>query len=98
VISFMMFFGLLVPAGHYLGLIRSSAPCHGAARRFVDAVVITCTGILVPFALRYHLWRLVGSTNSTAGLSQLLGLLRISAVVIFAGAYSAESLLRAHSE
>jgi len=48
--------------------------------------VITCIGVLVPFALRYHLWWLVGSDNSAAGLSQLLQLLAIAAVAIFSTA------------
>ena len=48
-------FGLLVMAGAYLGLIRGSAHLRGARRRLLDAGVITSVGVLVPFALRYHL-------------------------------------------
>jgi hypothetical protein len=64
----------------------------------IDAVVITCIWILVPFAMRNHLWWLVGSSNSAAGLSQLLQLLSISAAVIFAAVYVPESLLHTHRE
>jgi len=45
-------FGLLVAAGDYLGIVRSSSPWHGPARRVVDAAVITSVGMFVPFALR----------------------------------------------
>jgi hypothetical protein len=91
-------FGLVTSAGAYLGLIRSIAPCRGAKRRLLDSSVIMSVGILVPFALRYHLWWLVGSTNAAAGLAQLLGLLALSGIVIFGTTYIAESLLGLHSE
>lgn len=91
-------FGLLTAAGSYLSLVRSIEPCHGTRRRLLDASVIMSIGILVPFALRYHLWWLVGSNNATAGLTQLLDLLAIFAVVIFGAAYFAELLLGLHSE
>lgn len=91
-------FGLLVASGYYLGLIRSSSPLRGARRQMIDAVVITCIGILVPFAMRNHLWWLVSSSNSAAGLSQLLQFLSISAAVIFAAVYVPESLLHTHRE
>lgn len=54
--------------------------------------------MLVPFALRHHLWWLVGTNNASADLTQLLGLLAISAAVIFGTAYIAESILGLHSE
>jgi hypothetical protein len=60
-------FGLLVMAGAYLGLIHSSTPCRGARRRLLDAGVITSVGVLVPFALRYHLWWLVGRAPRATG-------------------------------
>ena len=91
-------FGLVVVAGHYLGLVHSSSPLHGVARRRIDATVITCVGVLIPFALRYHLWWVVGSTNQAAGLGQLLGLLGISAFVLFVSVYAVESLLRLHAQ
>jgi hypothetical protein len=90
-------FGLIAASGNYLGLVHSSAPLCGVRRRLLDAAVITCLGILVPFALRYHLWWMVGSTNAMAGLTQLLGLLSLFAAVIFAVAYTIESKLRVHS-
>jgi hypothetical protein len=84
-------FGLITAAGAYLGLIRaSSAPLRGARRRALDAAVITCIAVLVPFALRDHLWWLVGSTGAAAGLTQLLQLLAICALAIFAASYSGE--------
>ncbi|MGH9091008.1 MAG: hypothetical protein ACRDZR_06470 [Acidimicrobiales bacterium] len=86
-------FGLLTSAGSYLGLVRSTVPSHGRRHRLLDASVIMSVGVLVPFALRYHLWWLVGSNNAAAGLAQLLGLLAISGV-----AYAAESLLGLHAE
>ncbi|MGO9079983.1 MAG: hypothetical protein ACLQDY_13210 [Streptosporangiaceae bacterium] len=89
-------FGLLAASGWYLGFIRGGSPLHGTRRRAVDAAVITCIGVLVPFAMRNHLWWLAGSSNSAAGLAQLLQLLAGSAVVIFAAAYACESLLRLH--
>ncbi len=90
-------FGLLAASGCYLGLVRSSSPWRGAGRRLIDSLVISSIGVLVPFAFRYHLWWLVGSNNSAAGLSQLLGLLGISGAIIFFAAFLAESLLHLHS-
>lgn len=91
-------FGLLTSAGSYLGLVRSSTPCHGTRRRLLDASVFMSVGILVPFAFRYHLWWLVGTNNSAAGLAQLVGLLVISGIAIFGVVFGAESLLGLHSE
>jgi hypothetical protein len=91
-------FGLLVASGCYLGLLRSSSPLHGTRRRLADAMIITCIGILIPFALRYHLWWLVGSSNSAAGLAQLVQLLALSAVTLSAVAYAAEVMLHLHRE
>jgi hypothetical protein len=91
-------FGLMVAAGSYLGLIRSNSPLTGARRRVVDAVVITCIGILVPLAMRDHLWWLIGSNSAAAGLTQLIELLGIFSVAIFATAYAAESVLRLHRD
>lgn len=91
-------FGLLVAAGEYLGLVRSSAPWHGPARRLIDAAVITSVGLLFPFALRNGLWWLVGSNGNAARLPQLVGLLAISALVMFVATYAAETLLHLHSE
>ena len=91
-------FGLLVAAGHYLGIVRSSSPWHGPARRLVDAAVITSVGMFVPFALRNGLWWLVGSNSSAAGLIQLVALLAISVLVIFVAVYAAETALHLHSE
>jgi hypothetical protein len=90
-------FGLVAASGNYLGLVRSSAPSHGIRRRLIDAAVITCIGVLVPFALRYHLWWMVGSTNSVAGLTQLTELLLLFAGAIFATIFSVETGLRLYS-
>lgn len=89
-------FGLLAASGYYLGLIRASAPLRGTRRRLADAAVITSVGVLVPFAVRDHLWWMVGSKPTAAGLAQLLQWLGISAVTIFAVAYISETLLRLH--
>jgi hypothetical protein len=83
-------FGLLAASGSYLGFIRSTSPLHGTRRRITGAAVITCVGILVPFALRSHLWWLVGSSDSAAGLAQLVQLLGVSAAIIFTAAYVCE--------
>jgi hypothetical protein len=91
-------FGLVVAAGHYLGIVRSTAPWHGAARRLLDAAVISSVGILVPFALRNGLWWVVGTDSAAAGLPQLVALVAISAVAIFALAYAAETALGLHAE
>jgi hypothetical protein len=91
-------FGLLVMAGAYLGLIRSSTPWRGVRRRLLDAAVVTSVGVLVPFALRYHLWWLVGATNADASLGQLTELLLLSAGMIFAVVLSAESMFGRHPE
>jgi hypothetical protein len=91
-------FGLLVAAGQYLGLVRSSAPWHGPARRLIDAAVITSVGLLVALALRNGLWWMVGSNSNAAGLHQLVALLGIAVLVIFVTAYAAETVLRLHSE
>jgi hypothetical protein len=67
---------------------------RGRRRQIAECAVITCIGVLVPFALRYHLWWLVGTSNSAAGLGQLAQLLGISAAGIFAASYLARSLWR----
>ncbi len=90
--------GLLLASGSYLGLIRSNSPLTGTRRRQLDAVAITCIGILVPFAMRNHMWWLVGSHNSAAGPSQLLQLLAIFAAAIFGLTCLAESLLHLHHD
>jgi hypothetical protein len=63
-----------------------------------DAAVVTSIVILVPFALRGHLWWLVGSTNADAGISQLVRLLAICAVAAFAATYLVESALHLHRD
>jgi hypothetical protein len=91
-------FGLLTATGSYLGLVRGNSPLSGRRRQLAEAAVITCIGVLIPFALRYHLWWLVGSDNTAAGLSQLLQLLVITAVAIFSTAYLCGSLWRMHRD
>jgi hypothetical protein len=66
-------------------------------RSAVDAGVLTCVGVLVAFAFRYHLWWIVGSRNAVAGLAQLLALLGISALSVFAVVLALETLLRVHA-
>jgi hypothetical protein len=90
-------FGLVASSGHYLGLVHSSAPSRGSQRRRIDAAVVTCVGVLVPFAFRYHLWWMVGSTNAVAGAAQITELVALSAVVIFTLALGIETALRTHS-
>jgi hypothetical protein len=90
-------FGLLVAAGQYLGLVRSSTPWHGPARRLIDAAVITSVGLLVALALRNGLWWMVGSNSTAAGLPQLVALLAIAALVISVTAYAAETVLHLHA-
>ena len=89
--------GLSVLAGGYLGIVHSVRHLSGPRRRAVDALVATCVGVLVPFALRYHLWWVVGSTNAVAGLSQLVGLLGVSAFIIFGTTFGAETALGRHT-
>ncbi len=89
-------FALLVVAGSYLGLVRSSTHLLGRQRSAVDAGVLTCVGVLVAFAFRYHLWWIVGSHNAVAGLTQLLALLGISAFAVFVVVFALESLLGIH--
>ena len=91
-------FGLLVGSGAYIGLVRSENPLAGRQRRLTDAAVVTSIGVLIPFAFRYHLWWIVGSTNSSAGVPQLAAMLGISAIVIFVVTLSFESLVGLHSE
>ena len=91
-------FGLLAASGYYLGLIRASTPLRGTRRRLAAATVITCVGVLVPFAVRDHLWWIVGSNPDAAGLAQLLQLLGIFTVAIFAVAYISETLLQLHRD
>ena len=90
-------FGLVASSGHYLGLVHSSAPSRGSRRRRMDAAVVTCVGVLVPFAFRYHLWWMVGTTNAAAGAAQITELVALSAVVIFTLTLGVESALRTHS-
>jgi hypothetical protein len=91
-------FGLLTAAGGYLGLIRATVRLHGTRRRMADAVVITSIAILIPFAMRNHLWWLIGSDNADAGISQLVQLLTVCTFAIFAAAYVLESGLHLHGE
>jgi hypothetical protein len=90
-------FALLVAAGSYLGLVRSSTHLLGMRRSAVDAGVLTCAGVLVAFAFRYHLWWIVGSHNAVAGLTQLVALLGISALAVFVVVFALESLLHIHA-
>lgn len=90
-------FGLIVVAGRYLELVHSSQPLCGVRRRLIDAAVVTCIGVLVPFALRYHLWWVVGATNATASIQQLVELLLLAAGLIFGAAFAGESILGLHS-
>lgn len=85
-------FALLAGAGSYLGFVRGAVQLRGIRRRAADAAVVTCAGVLVAFAFRYHLWWIVGSSNAVAGLPQLLALLGISALSVFAVALALESL------
>jgi hypothetical protein len=91
-------FGLVVGTGSYLGLVRSDVHLWGAKRRAVDAGVSTCLGALVAFAFRYHLWWIVGSNNAAAGVPQLLFLLGMVALLIFASVFVVESLLGSHAK
>jgi len=90
-------FGLLVGSGSYLGFVRSRNPLYGVRRRAVDAAVLACIFVLVPFALRYHLWWIVGSRDAVAGIPQLAELLGVFAISIFSVVFAVESLLRVHS-
>ncbi len=89
-------FGLSVMAGSYLGFVHSPRPLSGWMRRIVDALVAVSVGVLAPFALRYHLWWVVGSHNAVAGLGQLVALLTISSLVIFAVTLVVEVVLGYH--
>jgi hypothetical protein len=94
----LIFSAVLVMAGAHLGLIRRSTPWRGVRCRLLDAAVVTSVGVLVPFALRYHLWWLAGASNADASLGQIVELLLLSAGVIFAVVLSAESIVGRHSE
>jgi hypothetical protein len=89
-------FGLVVASGYYLGLVRSDSRLVGVQRRVVDSAVLTCFGVLVPFAFRGSLWWIIGTNGNAAGVTQLAELLGVFAVVIFAVALTAESLFRLH--
>lgn len=91
-------FGLLSAAGSYLGLIRSATRLRGTRRRLADAAVVTSIVILVPVAMRGHLWWLVGSSNAAAGIAQLVQLLTISAAAAFAATFLLESALHLHRD
>ncbi|MHB1508015.1 MAG: hypothetical protein ACYCST_01085 [Acidimicrobiales bacterium] len=86
-------FGLIVVAGRYFELDRSSQPRCGVRRRLIDAAVVTCIGVLVPFALRYRLWRVVGATNARASLLELVELLLFAAGPMFSAGFAGESIL-----
>ena len=89
-------FGLVVGAGSYLGLVRSEAHLVGIKRRVVNAFVLTCAAVLVPFALRDSLWWIVGSNSGQAGVPQLGALLGIFALLIFAVAAAVDLPARLH--
>ncbi len=91
-------FGLLVAAGAYLGLVRSGTHLAGTRRRIADAVVLTCAGVLIPFAFRDNLWWIVASNSTAARAPQFAALLGIFALLIFAAVLAAESLLRLHTQ
>jgi hypothetical protein len=62
----------------------------------VDATVLTGLAVLIPFALRDHLWSLVGSSDAAAGVPQLAELLGIFTPGIFVTSLAIESALNLH--
>ncbi len=91
-------FAFLVPAGSYLGMVRSSNPLHGIQRRVLDAVVAACTAAVAAQAFRNSLWWIVGSKQSTAGTARFAALLGIAILAAFAVVLGTESMMRSHSQ
>ena len=85
---------LVAASGRYLGLVHSSAPSNGVWRRLIDAIGHHQYVLLFPFALRYHLRWLVSGTNTMPGPRQLLALLSVFTLAIFASAFAIETALR----
>ncbi len=90
-------FALVVGTGGYLGLVRGVWRLQGARRRALDATVVTCFGVIVAFAFRYHLWWVAGSTNAVAGNRQLLAILATFAGPIFGATFVFETITGRHA-
>ena len=89
-------FALSVVAGSFIGVVRAPRRLSGRPRRLLDSVIATMIGILVVFALRLHQWWLVASSNSVAGLRELVVLLALCGAAIFCGTWAVESALTIH--
>ena len=96
-LGFCGMFAFLVPAGSYLGLVRSENPSSGMRRRVLDASVIASSAAIVTVAFRGYLWGLIGTTGNAAGTSQLATLEAAAILLAFTVALIVESILRYHN-
>jgi hypothetical protein len=76
-------FGLLTVAGGYLHLVRGDRSLAALPRHALESLCAASILVLIPFALRLHLWWVVGSTNKVAGLGSLAELTGLSFTVVF---------------
>ncbi len=90
-------FAFLVPAGAYLGLVRSSRPSYGVQRRLLDSSVAAGAAAIVALAFRNSLWSAVGSNPTATGPSRLATLAGGVMLLIFIMVVGAETLLGSHS-
>ncbi len=95
-VAFCGMFAFLAAAGSYLGLVRAEQPLVGAGRRLADAAVLAAAAVPVALAFRGSLWWIVGSTEPTADLVELVDLLLVAAVATFALVVVAETLVGLH--
>ncbi|MFZ0994717.1 MAG: hypothetical protein WAO09_01880 [Candidatus Dormiibacterota bacterium] len=96
-LGFCGMFAFLVPAGSYVGLVRSANPLRGLQRRTLDASVIACGSAMITLAFRNSLWGLAGINANTAGVAQLATLVGSGTLLTFVSVLVVESLLRFHS-
>lgn len=90
-------FAFILPAGSYLGLVRSANPSSGLRRRSLDASVIASGSAIVALAFRGNLWGLVATNSNAAGPAQFAVLEGGAVLVTFVLALVVESAARVHS-
>src|ERR1039458_3285564 len=96
-IGFCGMFAFLIPAGSYLGLVRSENPSSGVRRRALDASVIASGAAIVTVAIRGFIWGLIGINGNAAGPAQLAALEGAAVLLVFTVSLLVESIVRSHT-
>ncbi len=89
-------FAFLAAGGAYLGLITRTQPLVGTHRRLADAAVLAAASVPIALGFRSWLWWLVGATDATAGLTELVRLVLVAAVTTFALVLGVEAVVGVH--